>query len=148
MMIRSGGGGDKPRSGPNEMPEVDLSGPVELVVLSTKQRAARCRTFGDDRIITLRAAMAWSLVPGYIVTVIPNKYWPYAGHPYLSGEIVHSILDVERLGLRPLRLEERGMWDPDEHWWGEEDEPLTQWAEEMVAAGARPEFEMERVGPW
>ena len=92
--------------------DLDLSGPVELVALSVKDRAARCRLLGSDRVITLRASRLWKVVPGEIVTVKPRKQWSYAGHPYLSGEIESTRLDVAALGLVPLRLEERGMWDP------------------------------------
>jgi len=34
---------------------LDLRGPVELVVLSVKQKAARCRLLGSDQSVTLRA---------------------------------------------------------------------------------------------
>ncbi|HJX16473.1 MAG TPA: hypothetical protein VJ386_12115 [Candidatus Deferrimicrobiaceae bacterium] len=33
-------------------------------------------------------------------------------------------LDVSALGLVPLRLEKREVWDPDKHFWGEEGEPI------------------------
>ena len=36
------------------------------------------------------------------------KQWRYAGHPYLSGEIASTRLDVAVLGLMPLRLEDQG----------------------------------------
>ena len=49
------------------------------------------------------------------------------------------------LGLVPLRLEELGMWDPAEHYWGEADEPIDEWAKPIIAYGPRPEFEMEQV---
>ena len=93
--------------------DLDLSGPVELVVLSVKERAARCRLPGSDRVITLRASRLWDVVPGEIVVVKPRKQWSYAGHPYLSGEIESTRLDVAALGLVPLRLEDRGIWNPE-----------------------------------
>ena len=34
----------------------DLSGPIELAVLSVKEKAARCRFVGSDWVITLRAS--------------------------------------------------------------------------------------------
>lgn len=126
---------------------LDLSGPVELVALSVKDRAARCRLLGSDRVITLRAGRLWKVVPGEIVTVKPRKQWRYAGHPYLSGEIESTHLDVAALGLVPLRLEERGMWDPQAHSWGEKDDPIEEWAKPIIARGPRPEFEMEQVLP-
>ncbi len=70
-----------------------------------------------------------------------------AGHPYLSGEIESTRLDAAALGLVPLRLEPMGMWNPGEHYWGEEDEPIEDWAKPIIARGPRPEFEMEQVLP-
>ena len=127
--------------------DLDLSKPVELVVLSVKARAARCRLLGSNRVITLRADRPGDIVPGEIVTVKPRKQWRYGGHPYLSGEIESTRLDVEALDLVPLGLEDTGMWDPEEHYWGEEDEPIEEWAEPIIARGPRPEFEMEQVLP-
>ena len=54
---------------------------------------------------------------------------------------------MQALGLVPLKLEERGMWDPAEHYWGEEGEPIEKWAKPIIAWGPRPEFEMEQVLP-
>jgi tetratricopeptide (TPR) repeat protein len=127
--------------------DLDLSGPVELVALSVKERGARCRLLGSDRVITLRASRLWDVVPGEIVRVTPRKHWSYAGHPYLSGEIEATRLDVRALGLAPLRLEGMGMWDPKEHYWGEENEPIEEWAKPIIARGPRSEFEMEQVLP-
>ena len=127
--------------------DLDLSGPVDLVVLSIKERAAPCLLPGSDRRITLRASRLWDLVPGEIATIKPRKQWRFAGHPYLSGEIESTRLDVAALGLVPLKLEEMGMWDPGEQYWGEEDEPIEEWARPIIARGPRPEFEMEQVTP-
>jgi hypothetical protein len=124
-----------------------LRKPVELVVLSVKERAARCRLPGSERVITLRASGLWDVAPGEIVTIKPRKQWRYAGHPYLSGEIESTRLDVPALGLVPLRLEEFGLWDPKEHYWAEEDEPMEAWAKPIIARGPRPEFQMEQVLP-
>ena len=127
--------------------DLDLSGPVELVALSVKDRAVRCRLLGSDRVITLRPSRLWGIVSGEILTVIPRKQWNYAGHPYLSGEIASSRLDVAALGLVPLRLEDHGMWDPTQEYWGEEGEPIDAWANPIIARGPRPQFEMEQVLP-
>lgn len=111
--------------------DIDLSKPVELVALSVMERAARCRLPGSDRIITLRASRLWEVVPGAIVTVTPRKQWRYGGHPYLSGEIQSTRIDVKALDLVPLGIEDTGMWDPKEAYWGEEDEPIEDWIREM-----------------
>ncbi len=127
--------------------DIDLTKPVELVVLSLKARAARCRPVGSARVVTLRASRLWGVAPGEILTVKPAKQWSYAGHPYLSGEILSARLDVAALGLIPLRLTEMGMWDPLDHEWGDEGQPIEPWTKSIIARGPRPEFEMERVMP-
>ena len=120
--------------------DLDLGRPVELVALSVKERAARCRLLGSDRAITLRASRLWDVVPGEIVTVKPRKPWRYGGHPYLSGEIQSTRLNVVALDLAPLGLNDMGMWDPKQHYWGEKDEPIDEWAKPIVAHGPRPEL--------
>lgn len=127
--------------------DLDLSNPVELVILSVKERAARCRLPGRDRMIMLRAGRLWRLVPGEIVKVRPRKQWVYAGYSYLSGEIESTRLDVAALGLVPLHLEDMGLWDPQDEYWGEDDEPIEEWAGPIIAYGPRPAFEMEQVLP-
>lgn len=127
--------------------DLDLSDRIELVVLSVKQQAARCRLVGSDRVITLRTGRLWGTAPGEIVVVNPRKQWTFAGHPYLSGEIESSRLDVDALGLVPLKLEDQGLWTPEEHYWGEDDEPVEEWAKPIIARGPRRSFEMEQVVP-
>jgi tetratricopeptide (TPR) repeat protein len=39
------------------------------------------------------------------------------------------------------------MWTPEEQYWGEEGEPIEDWAKPIIARGPRPEFEMEQVLP-
>jgi tetratricopeptide (TPR) repeat protein len=141
--------GSKPRKGRSgsEKGLVDTAGPVELAVLSLKQRAARCRVPGSDEEITLRGTRLWDAVPGEIVLVRPQKQGTYAGNPYLSAKIESTRLDVGALRLAPLKLEPRGTWDPLEQYWGEEGEPIEAWARPIIARGRRPQFEMEQVLP-
>ena len=127
--------------------DIDLSAPVELVPLSVKDRAVRCRLLASGHLITIRAQSFWKMVPGEIVTLRPRKQWRYGGHRYLSGEIEGARLDVAALGLAPLRLEDRDSWDPKEEYWGEEGEPIEEWAEPIIALGPRSAFEMEQVLP-
>jgi hypothetical protein len=126
---------------------IDLRRPVELVVLSVKQRAARCRLLGGDRIFTLRAGRLWDVVPGEITVVRPRKHWSYAGGSYLSGVIESTRIEASALGLVPLKLEDRGTWDPSEQYWGDDGEPIEEWAKPIIAQGPRREFEMEQVLP-
>ncbi len=127
--------------------DLDLSGIVELVALSAKERVVSCRLLGTDRVVTFRPDRIWEVVPGEILTVKPRKHRHYAGHPYLSGDIESTRLDVAQLGLVPLRLVEGGIWNPKQHYWGEQDEPIEQWAKPIIAWGPRPAFQMEQVLP-
>ncbi|MDY6792641.1 MAG: tetratricopeptide repeat protein [Thermodesulfobacteriota bacterium] len=127
--------------------DIDLSKPVELVAIAIKERAARCRLLGSDRIITLRTSRLWEVVPGAIVKIMPRKQWRYRGHPYLSGDIQSTRIDLKALDLAPLGLAEMGMWDPKEEYWGEDDESIEEWAEPIISHGPRPMFEMEQVLP-
>jgi len=115
--------------------------------LPTASGSAFCRLLGSERVLTLRATRLWNVVPAEIVVVRPRKHWSYAGHPYLSGEIESSRFDVAALGLVPLALEDQGIWNPQEEYWGEEGEPLEEWAKPIVARGPRQAFEMEQVLP-
>lgn len=121
--------------------------PVEFVVLAPRQRNVRCRVLGSDHEITLRSRDVWDMVPGEIVTVRVRNEWTHGSHDYLSGNVVDRRLDVSALGLVPLRLTDESLWHPEEHYWGEDDEPLEEWARPIVARGARPSFEMEQVLP-
>ena len=127
--------------------DLDLASPIELVVLAPKEKAARCRVLGTKREITLRSRDVWDMVPGEIVTVRARKQWTYARHPYLSGDVEGHRLDIDALGLTPLRLQDEWPWDPDEEYWGEEGEPIDEWAKPIIARGPRPSFEMEQVLP-
>lgn len=129
------------------VPAPPAEGPVELVVLSVKQKAARCHLLGGDQAFTFRAGRLWDLVPGQIATVKPSKQWTYAGHPYLSGTIESTRIDATALGLVPLGLEEMGIWSPVEHYWGEDGDPIEDWAKPIIARGERQKFEMEQVLP-
>lgn len=120
---------------------------LKLAVLSIKQTAARCRILEKQETITLRASGLWDVVPGEIITVRPRKRWTYAKNPYLSGEITASRIDVPALGLTPLRLEEHGVWNPNEEYWGEPDEPLPEYARPIIDRGPRRLYEMEQVLP-
>jgi hypothetical protein len=127
--------------------DIDISQPVELILLNIKERAARCRIPGSERIITLRSRDVWRTVPGEFVTVRAVKHWRFKGSPYLSGAVESRRIDITALGLKPLRLEERGIWDPAEDYWREEDEPPAEWEEQIIRLGPRPSYEMEQVIP-
>ena len=127
--------------------DINADKPVELTVLSVKKQAGRCQLLGTGRELTLRCRDMWNKVPGEIIRVRVRKQWRYAGHPYLSGEIEERRIDIHALGLVPLRLEECGMWDPEEEYWGEEGEPIPDWALSIIERGPRSMYEMEQVIP-
>lgn len=136
---------NKGRPGGKRTP--DATGSIGLVVLSLKQKAARCRLLGSGGEITLRATRLWDVVPGEIAMVRAHKRWTYAGNPYLSGKIESRRLDVGALDLVPLKLEARGVWDPAQEYWGDVGEPIDDWAKPIITRGRRPQFEMEQVLP-
>ena len=131
-----------------EPPSVQADGDVvEVVVLSLTKKAARCRLLPGGEKVSLRTARVWDVVPGKIATVKVVKRWTYSGQAYLSGPIKAKRLDVKALGLTPLRLDDRGVWDPAEQYWGEPGEPIDAYALPIIARGSRPEFEMEPIIP-
>jgi len=127
--------------------DFDMTQDVELIAVAVKRNAVSCHIPGKGRVITLRPAGLWDVVPGEIIMVTPRKQWCYGGHPYLSGEIKAWRLDIPALGLTPLKLNETGMWDPKDHYWGEPDEPIEEWAKPIISGGPRPEYEMEQALP-
>jgi hypothetical protein len=138
---------DRPRHHKASLEDLAVDGPIDLVVLSVGQTAARCRLLASDRAITLRFSGLLDAVPSEIVTVRPRTQWRYAGHPHMSGDIVGRRLDVKALGLVSLKLSLERNWNPAEEHWGEEDEPIEEWARSIISRGPRPEFEMEQILP-
>jgi hypothetical protein len=127
--------------------DFDMTRDVELIVVAVKGNAVSCRIPGKGYAITVRPAGLWDVVPGESIIVAPRKQWRYGGHPYLSGEIKSRRLDIVALGLTPLKLQEGGMWNPKDHYWGESDGPIEEWAKPIMSQGPRPEYEMEQVLP-
>ena len=127
--------------------DIDISQPVGLIVMNVKERAARCRIPGTQRVITFRSRDVWRAIPGEILTVRANRYWRYSATSYLSGAVDSRRIDIPALGLTPLALEERGMWDPADEYWGDEGEPLPEWAKPIIRRGPRPTVEMGQVIP-
>jgi len=127
--------------------QIDISKPVDLIVLGIKGETARCRVLKSGKELTLRSGDVWDAVPGEIVTVNPRKHWSYAGHPYLSGEIANTRFDLAALGLTPLKLKDCGMYNPKDQYWGEDGEPMEEWAQDVIKHGPCPQYEMEQVMP-
>jgi hypothetical protein len=127
--------------------DFDMNRDVELIAVAVKGNAVSCRIPGKGRVITIRPAGLWDVVPGEVIIVTPRKQWRYGGHPYLSGQIKSWRLDIPALGLTPLKLKESGTWDPKDHYWGEPDEQIEEWAKPIMSRGPRSEYEMEQVLP-
>lgn len=140
-------GGRPPRCHKAKPEDLDLASSINLVVLSRKTIASRCRVLGSNRAITLRSSGPDLAVPGEIIVVRPKKQWNYSGHPYLSGDIESVKFDANALGLVPLSLKEFGEWNPSDHYWGEKDDPIEKWAEPIISHGPRLSYEMEQVLP-
>ncbi len=68
-----------------------------------------------------------------------------AGLPELRSFLDGVASGDIKMDITPLALEDVGIWDPREHYWGEEDEALQPWAQEIYSHGPRPSFEMEQV---
>ncbi|MEQ8765460.1 MAG: hypothetical protein RL885_16140 [Planctomycetota bacterium] len=126
---------------------LDLSKPIDLVLVRLREKAARCRFVDGGEGITLRARSLGRYVPGQILTVQAKKHWQFKSHPYLSGEVVSTRVDAAALGLTPLTLTPVGEWDPAKAYWGVEGGPLEDWAQAIIARGPRQMFEMEQVLP-
>ncbi|HLY74110.1 MAG TPA: cytoplasmic protein, partial [Planctomycetota bacterium] len=127
--------------------KIDLSKPVELAILATRASTAQCLLPGTSLAITLRSGDVYDVCPGDVAAVKARKVWTFYRHTYISGDVLERRLDLGAFGLTPLGLEDLGLWDPKEHYWGEEGEPLEPWARPIYDRGPRPEFEMEQVIP-
>ncbi|MDT8286530.1 MAG: hypothetical protein RQ748_05415 [Elusimicrobiales bacterium] len=121
---------------------------VDLVAIAVKQTGIRCRTVDAGKAVTLRpGAGLRSEAEAHILTVRPLRAWTYGRTAYLSGQVLAMRLDVSALGLVPLKLEDEALWDPKEEYWGEAGEPIMKCFKPLIAAGARPSFEMEQILP-
>jgi hypothetical protein len=140
-------GGKRPRRSASAPVPLGRDSSLVLVVLSVKQKAACCRFLGATDTFTFQANSPSDLVPGEIVIVSHVKQWTSAGSAYVSGTIDSIHVDAKALGLTPLRLEELDLWNPAEHYWGEQGELIEDWAKPVIARGPRLQFGMESILP-
>lgn len=132
--------------------DIDVTKPVELIVLVVKERAVRCRQLDHQKVITLKASEAFKTVPGLVISVELNKSWQFKGHPYLSGRIVSTRVDAGALGLRLLEVDVVGAWDPAEAYAHDEEnhedtELVDDAIKAIIARGPRPLCAMQQVLP-
>lgn len=79
---------------------------------------------------------------------LPDLKPPRNGAPTRSSPWVYKSVASQHSTLAvPLALRHMGTWDPAEQYWGEEQDERDALVEELIAAGPRPEFEMEQVIP-
>jgi hypothetical protein len=121
---------------------ITLPNPVELIVLLVKQTTVRCRPRQSNQTITLRAGRIWDVIPGEIA-LRQRKQGNYSGTAYLSGGVESTRIDASAFGLVPLKLEDRGNWDPAEEYWEEQGEPIEKWAKPIIARGPLRQIEMQ-----
>lgn len=120
---------------------------VELVALAVKQGAIRCRTFDGLPVTFRHGAGPQGVSEAHILTVRVHKSWAFKRTTFVTGELLGVRLDVAALGLVPLALRERGLWDPKRDFHEEGPGPRPPWLKAVRAAGPRPSFEMEQVLP-
>ncbi len=127
--------------GPKDFPE-------ELVVLHPEKETARCRVLGTDREILLHTRGIPRLVPGEVLTLLPERQAGSSSHPYLSKPWEMRRVEVRSLGLKPLALEERGALDPEEELETSGGKAaMEEWLHPLVFRGKHPLFELEELGP-
>lgn len=124
---------------------VEPGAPADFVVLTVKDRGGRVRLLGTNEEYSVKLAALYKLLPGHIATIEPKKVWRHGRTAYLSGELVHTRVDLSALGLTPLKLEPFGQWDPQEEYWAEPGEAVDPVFDQIIADGPRPMYEMEQI---
>ena len=120
--------------------------PVEMVALAVKKSAIRCRILSTGQPVTLRGVSME--VEGEILTVVPSKIWRYGRTNYMSGKVLSTRIDIPALHLQPLGLNRFELWNPEEDYWMEADEPVPPWLQKIFDYGPRPSCEMDQIIPF
>ncbi|MBL8179288.1 MAG: hypothetical protein JNK48_31715 [Bryobacterales bacterium] len=102
-----------------------------------------CLRLATGERVFLRLSGTAVAAPGEILTVDVEAIKDGVIH----GRLRNVRLDARALGLTPLALNEAGMWDPQDHYWGEDGDVPEKWEKAQQLWGPRPEFEMEQVIP-
>ncbi len=128
--------------------EIPLHKPVELVALSLKKTAIKCKVLSTGQMVTWRKIM--DEVEGEIFTVIPSKIWKHRKTFYMTGKPqgIHGRIDAAALQLTPLNLEKAGEWDPKEDYWGIDENSVSPYFQNIIDYGSRTSYEMEQVLPF
>ena len=119
---------------------------VDLVALAVKGNTISCRILGTDHVLTF---VRWLLrgSTGRDHHRGTEQEMALRRPPVRFRRDQGWCTDIPALGLTPLNLEEQGMWDPKDHYWGEPDEPIKPWARPIIKQGVGPEYKMEQVLP-
>lgn len=100
-----------------EAPATRPQARVEAVVLKVgTMSTARIRIQGEAEQVTLRSRDVFALAPGQVIALRIEKRWKHRGDAYASGTVERAWLDVSKLGLEPLPLDEDDLVDLREHY--------------------------------
>lgn len=129
-------------------PEILVAGrPVDLLCLKGGFDVFRSRVTPSGVTVIVRTGLSKVRpVPAEVFTLEVERTWVFGHTRYAKGLVTDTRLDLPRLEIEPLGLQEWGSWDPEEEAWlfEEPDHPVY---EEVRAAGARPKYEMEQILP-
>jgi hypothetical protein len=120
---------------------------IELLCVKGGFDVIRSRIPPNGITVIVRTGLSKVLpVPAEVFTLEVERAWVFGHTRYAKGLVTHTRLELLRLELEPLGLQEWGSWDPEEEAWlfEEPDHPVY---EEIWAAGARPRYEMEQILP-
>jgi tetratricopeptide (TPR) repeat protein len=73
-------------------------------VLRVDEQSARVRMLGETHKVTFLSRDVWRLVPGHLVTLVITNEWLHRDSCCATGLLENPRIDIERLGLVPLRL--------------------------------------------
>lgn len=84
---------------------------VEAIVVKVNRQSARVRIPGEEHDVTFRGSGVYRLVPGQIATLAMKRRWSHHGYAYASGTVKDARIDIAKLGIVPLPLEDCGLED-------------------------------------
>ncbi|MBC7105162.1 MAG: hypothetical protein H5T97_04425, partial [Firmicutes bacterium] len=106
---------------------------VELLVVAVEKLNLRCLRLPERRPVVFRPVRG-DEAEGEVLEVLPRKRWRFGYTDYLAGEIVGSRIDGAVLSPVPLKLYDRGLWNPQAEFlqlWEEDEggwsENLPEW---------------------
>ena len=120
--------------------------PFELLVLSVKKTGIRCLHLPTRLPVTFRK-VRWEM-EGEIITVMPTKIWQFKNTVYIAGSVTEKRIDIDALNIVPLKLENKGLFNPDKEDLIDKDSPLNKFYLPTMAYGERYKYEMEQVIPF